>query len=1001
MQPEILAQWPVISRLLDEALALDESAQRAWLDALPGEHAALRPVIERLLARRDDAARFFEALPHIESSTPAPAAEAGNGFTAGSRIGPFELLELIGRGGMGAVYLARRADGGLQLPVAIKLPFVDGGGAALAERFARERQILAALNHPNIARLHEAGVTTEGQPYLAIEYVQGESLLDYCERAALGVRHRLELFLQVLRAVQYAHSNLVIHRDLKPSNLIVTTTGDVKLLDFGIAKLLDRDTQRARQTELTQVYGRMMTLDYASPEQVLGEPLTTATDVYSLGVILFELLTGTRPYRLKRGTRGELEDAILTGATERPSQAVTAVFASHASTSLSGCRRALRGDLDTIVMKALERESAARYPTADAFARDCERFLQGLPVLAQAQRPLYRFGKFVARHRLAVGAAAAVLIALFAGLGTAVWQARVALEQSRVAAEEAKKQRAVQSFLTALFDRNTRLQADAAAARAMTVRDLLIDASDRVERSLHETPTVKLELLTTVGRLLREIDEYERSATLNRQAIALARQHGLTASDAYVEALMGLTTVARVLGNGPEAIEARDESLRVLDARGDRTSLLRARASINTVAQMAPDAQKEIAIVQEGAKLFEQRYSRDPAYFNALWILGNLYRTQQAPAQALPYFQRAIDVFERVGSRDYTNFGASHGFLALCEFGLGRVDSAIGHYAKGMELLDRHAGNTALVTRFHRGIYGFMLHASGRPQEAHRTFEELRRTRPDGGPTIVDFDDAVYEAAGYLDEGRPRDAQRVLETFTTNWVEFGRRFVTNGERWATGLARAHAMQGRADLARATLRRLQELPSQNYGRSLTAMPGHIADAAWIEMVSGDIEAASRLIESGRQALADAPEQFDAQFVTLSLRASEVALRRAEAVEALQRADRGLAHLRDKADRNGLPYVEAQVLKARGDALLALGRPREAVEDFESSIAAMRRLHAPESPWLLDALVSLSLAARQLDDPARSRALAAEARSIARRHPALAPGIVARLSLVGRH
>jgi eukaryotic-like serine/threonine-protein kinase len=997
MQPEILAQWPLVSRLLDEALSLDEDEQRAWLAALPNEHAALRPVIERLLGRRDDAARFFERLPQPDAAAEQPAAVSADGHVAGSRVGPFELLQPIGRGGMGSVWLARRTDGALDLPVAVKLPFLEGSGALLAERFTRERQILAALNHPNIARLHEAGVTPEGQPYLALEYVEGESLLTHCERGAFTVRRRLELFLQVLRAVQYAHSNLVIHRDLKPSNLIVTATGDVKLLDFGIAKLLDRDTRRARQTELTQVYGSMMTLDYASPEQVLGEPLTTATDVYSLGVILFELLTGTRPYRLKRGTRAELEEAILTGAAERPSQAVTADFASSASTSLGVCRRALRGDLDTIVMKSLECDAAARYPTVDAFARDCERYLQGMPVLAQPQGAIYRLGKFVGRHRVAVGAAAAVLVALLVGLGTAVWQARVAVAQSRVAEQEAHKQRAVQSFLTALFDRNTRLQPDAAAARSMTVRELLIDASDRVQGSLGEAPTVKLELLTTVGRLLREIDEYERSATLNRQAIALAREHGLTTADAYVEALIGLATVARVLGHGPEAIEARAESLRVLDARGDRTSLLRARASINTVAQMAPDARQEIAIVQEGARLFEKRYSNDPAYFNALWILGNLYRTQQAPAEAAVYFERAIGVFERVGSRDFTNFGASHGFLAFCEFGLGKVGSAVEHYAQGMQLLDRHAGETALVTRFHRGIYAFVLHASGRPQDAHRTFDQLRRTRPEGGPTIVDFDDAVYEATGYLDEGRPRDAQRVLETYSTNWVEFGRRFATNGERWVSGLARAYAMQGRADLARTTLRRIEELPSQNYGRSLATMPGHLADAAWIEMISGDVDAAAKLIDRARGVLDASPARFDAEYVAVALRAAEVSVRRTDPDAALRRADQALSHLRDKADRNGLPYVEAQALRVRAEALLALGRAREALADLESSIGLMRRLHAPDSPWLLDALLLTSLAARQLDDPGRARALAAEARAIARQHESLAPAFRARLAL----
>jgi tetratricopeptide (TPR) repeat protein len=314
-----------------------------------------------------------------------------------------------------------------------------------------------------------------------------------------------------------------------------------------------------------------------------------------------------------------------------------------------------------------------------------------------------------------------------------------------------------------------------------------------------------------------------------------------------------------------------------------------------------------------------------------------------------------------------------------------------------MELLDRHAGKAALVTRFHRSLQALVLHTSGRPEEAHRVFDELARTRPEGGPTIVDFDVAVYEGTHYLEEGRPREAQRLLESFSTNWVEFGRRFAVNGERWASGLARAHAMQGRTDLARATLKRIEELPSQNYGRSLTAMPGHLADAAWIESVSGDLAAAAKAIDRGRDVLDTPPAQFDVDFVSFALRAAEVSVRRANPEEGLRLADQALGHLRGKADRNGLPYVEAQALRVRGEALLALGRTREALPDLESSVGLMRRLHAPDSPWLLDALALTSVAARQLGDPGRARALAAEARSIARRHDSLARAFRNRLEL----
>ncbi len=958
MRPEVLAQWPQVSALLDELLPLDEPARNARLETLVGEQLPLKPLLQRLLAQGGSAASYFERMPI--------AAELRE-QAAGDLIGPYRLLRLLGRGGTSTVWLAQRSDGSVPLPVALKLPFVDAGGAQIGERFRRERQILATLNHPNIARFYEAGITADQQPYLALEHVEGESLLQYCARAALSTSERLKLFMQVLRAVQYAHSMLVIHRDLKPSNIIVTAAGEVKLLDFGIAKLLDRDTQRTELTELTRTYGRMMTLDFASPEQVKGEPLTTATDVYSLGVILFELLTGNRPYRLKRSSRAQLEEAILAADCPRPSQAVGLEFATTASTSAKRWARALRGDLDAIVLKALEKDPAARYPTVDAFTRDCELHLQGLPVLAQAPSRRYRFSKFVGRNRVALATTSAVLLALLVGLGAALWQARNVIAQQQLTAAEASKQRAVQAFMTSLFERNTRLQANAAEVRGMTVRELLIEASDRVRGALQETPTVKLEVLNTVARLLREVDEYDRSAQLSRDAIALAKQNSLASSDGHVEALLALSTVARVLGNGAEAIQTRDESLAILDARGDFDSLLRARASITTVAQLAPDADREIALVKQGATIYERRYPRDPGYFNALWVLGNLYRTQQDPAQAIPFFQRAVAEFKRTGSRDFTNYGASHGFLALCEFQLGRVPSALAHYAQGLALLDQHAGAAALVTRFHRGIYAFMLHQAGQPEMSHRLFQEVRTTRPPAGATIVDFDDAVYEASGLLDEGRAPQAQHLLAEFSGDWVKFGKAYRINGERWLTGLAMALAMQGKFAQARATLGRLPELQAQNRQSNNSASVDFVVDAARVELAAGDIDAAAQWLRTTTDSAAEPPSYFSTGYIRLANTAAAISLRRGDAREALLYSDNALTHLRQHSAPGSFPYLEAQTLKTQGDGLLALNRALEARQALTSAVEFMRRLHSQDSPELRAAVAALASAAISVTEP----------------------------------
>ncbi len=289
---------------------------------------------------------------------------------------------------MATVWLAERADGALQRQVALKLPHA-GWTAGLAQRMARERDILAALEHPHIARLYDAGTTAAGRPWLAMERVEGVTLDEFCREQRLDVAARLRLFLQVADAVAYAHARLIVHRDLKPSNILVTARGEVKLLDFGVAKLLEDDAPAA--ANLTQQIGRAVTPDYASPEQVSGRPVTVASDVYSLGIVLYELLTGERPYRVERYSAAALEDAIMHADV------------AAASTRVAGDRklaRRLRGDLDTIVDKALRKDIAQRYPSVESMAADLRRHLEGEPVWAQPPSWRYRTGKFVRRHGL-------------------------------------------------------------------------------------------------------------------------------------------------------------------------------------------------------------------------------------------------------------------------------------------------------------------------------------------------------------------------------------------------------------------------------------------------------------------------------------------------------------------------------------------------------------------------------------------------------------------------
>jgi serine/threonine protein kinase/Tfp pilus assembly protein PilF len=423
-----IPQMALMSQLLDEALPLDAAGRRAWLDALSPEHRALESVLrEALLPEQAQSAehRSLTTLPKLGSAADAANAQGASGLQAGAHVGPYQLIRLLGAGGMAEVWLARRADGAFTREVALKLPLLTRLQEGLEARFARERDILASLEHPHIARFYDAGMDPNGLPYLSMEYVQGEPLTSWCEKHGLAINQRLALVLQVLEAMQYAHGKHVIHRDLKPSNILVNDSGQVRLLDFGVARLLEK--QELDQLSLTSVYGRALTPDYASPELLRGDPIDARSDLYSLGVMLYELLTGTQPYRLKRAASiGALDQAVATLEVKRPSMQLELAAATTHSSSAERLVRQLRGDLDSIALMALAKDPAQRYPSAAALAADLRCYLANKPIQSRSARAAYRLRKLVLRNRALVAVSAAAMVAILATPAYLLYRERIA-----------------------------------------------------------------------------------------------------------------------------------------------------------------------------------------------------------------------------------------------------------------------------------------------------------------------------------------------------------------------------------------------------------------------------------------------------------------------------------------------------------------------------------------------------------------------------------------------
>jgi serine/threonine-protein kinase len=719
--------WPAFSTLLDQALELSEGERPRWLASLGAEHSAVRPWLAKVLASNPGTVDT-DFMQSLVVSDPEPPE-----FSAGQQIGPYRLIRRLGTGGMGEVWLASRSDGTLNREIALKLPHTHLLAGVIRRRFERERDILAALSHPNIAQLYDAGVADAQHPYLAMECVDGLSINEHCREARLSLDRRLDLFLQVLDAVSYAHGRLIAHRDLKPSNIMVTREERVKLLDFGIAKLLSGETD-VNMTQLTRLGTAMATPGYAAPEQLAGEPITVAVDLYALGVILHELLTGQRPFRTLRKT------AQQTDAPRASSRIESGHSASIGGMDALKLRRALSGDLDAIIAKALESDPLRRYGTAQAFALDIRLSREHRPISARRISPKTLTLKFVRRHRLGVGMGAMLLLVFVGGSAGIAWyavraehEAQRAEREARRAAMEAQRATSIKDFLVGVFRASDpRIAADKPRGE-ITARDLLDASAKQIESGFAQHPDTEIELLGVTADIYRELDETQRSTNLYARETEIAMNYKGAADAHAIDGLLGQANNADQDGDDVRALKLLAEvDPLIRQAHLDR-SATRARWWLMRGEALFGDASKAdeaAASLETAAAVFKDIAPRDPGFAETLIDLGAMSLEHYRFSESARFYRQVIEVAQPNPQLQGDLLMANQG-LALSLSHLGDFAGAAGAFERGAAIAARTYGRDS--PRYWRiaGDWAQFRYDRGERQAALAQFESLRQSLPD------------------------------------------------------------------------------------------------------------------------------------------------------------------------------------------------------------------------------------------------------------------------------
>jgi serine/threonine-protein kinase len=815
--------------LLAAALDLPESEREAFLRAACGDDLALLRTVTGLLAdaeRADDFLRPGEVLegPLWERVS---AELDGSRLVPGTVLGSWEVVRALGAGGMAEVFLARRIAGDFDQMAALKLIKRGVDTDEIVLRFRQERQILASLEHPNIARLLDGGVTPDGRPFFVMEWVDGLPIDERCKRDEASVDLRLRRFVEVCRAVEHAHRKLVVHRDLKPSNILIDASGQVKLLDFGIAKLLDPAAPIAA-APATRTTVRVMTPEYASPEQVRGQPASTSGDVYQLGLVLYELLTGHRAQSLRDASLTEIERVVCEQMPPRPSTAVGRP---------QGLRHRLRGDLDNIVLKALRKEPEARYTTVGALIDDLERHLSGHPVAARRPTLGYRAGRFVRRHKVAVAAAILLGLALVGGLASTLWQARIARREAAIA-------RSVSEFLIDTFE-----VADPSEARgsSVTARELLDSASLRLEQ-LEGEPDVQATMQDVIGRVYLSLGLYEPSYRLLHEALTTRRARA-DGSDALVaESLDHLGQVLREQGKYEESEEQLRAALHMRrelfgESHGQVASSLH---NLSLLALIKEDLKGAQALAEEALAIQRALLGeRHPEVARLMKDLA-MVRLQSGEADAAAeILEAALRIQRSALGHDHPDLSDTLNALGMVEQNRERMGPAESYYREALSIRTRVLGPRHAHTATTRNNLAGLLYQKRDFAAASPIFREnLEQRRETLGPdhpsvaTSMTNLGVVLVNLGDLNgaEQLYRDALRIR---TATYGEHHRTVATT--RYYLG----RVLRDRGDLAQAEALMRRSMP--DIPESDSNLPSLYADLGEILLVQGRLDEARLLFD----------------------------------------------------------------------------------------------------------------------------------------------------------